>query len=55
MYEIIDEKGVIYSSNNEEEIYGFWEEMVGDNPENGEDAIGWTGDLKLVNILEIFR
>lgn len=51
MYEIIDAGGTIYSGT-EEEMQDVWDDMVyNGNPEN----IEWSGDLKLVHILEITR
>lgn len=50
MYEIRDEEGVIYSGSYEE-MYAYWEDITGENTEN----ITWSGDIELVQVLEIYR
>ena len=48
-FEIIDDQGVIYSGT-EIEMMEQWEKIT-----NQEDDIEWTGDLRLVKVVSIFR
>lgn len=52
-YEIIDNQGTIYSSENEEEIYAIFRHMV--NQDDPDILDTWQGDLKLVKVLEVER
>lgn len=48
-YEIIDNKGVIYSGDYDEMYSKFYDMIAEDSEET------WYGDLKLVEVLEISR
>ena len=53
-WEIIDDKGVVYSGGSEEEMRSIFGAIVDGNeswiPENG-----WKGDLKLIQVHAIHR
>lgn len=48
-WEIIDDKGVIYSGNGNEVLLK-WEEITG-----GETEDEWEGDIKLVEVHGIYK
>lgn len=51
MWEIIDNEGVIYSGS-ESEMYEYWNKIANqDNP----DEIEWIGDLRLIQVHDIYR
>ncbi len=49
-WEVIDDKGIIYSGT-EEEMESMFENIIEDNPEDLE----WTGDLRLIEVHNCFR
>lgn len=49
MYEIIDNKGTIFSGN-EEEITAIFYAIV-----NGDKELDWVGDLKLIEVKSILK
>ena len=49
-YEIIDDKGVIDSGSEEEMIEQFQKYITGE-----EEVPEWTGDLKLVKVIERYK
>lgn len=56
MYQIVDNKGVIYSCDDEAEAIAAFDDIV-KNGLNSEyvDADGWKGDLRLVHVLRRHR
>lgn len=53
MYEIIDNKGVIYSGENLAEMENVYNAMINKDDEYIDDD--WQGDLKLVHVLRVER
>ena len=50
MYEIIDDKGILYKSSSYDEICKRWRELMYDgNPRN----VYIVGNLKLIEVLEV--
>jgi len=55
MWEIIDNNGTIYSGT-EEEMLNIWDQILGINKYTAHPLeIKWEGDLKLIQIHNIYR
>ena len=55
MFEIIDNKGVIYACSDYDTALTAFNDIVEKGLESEYCTLGWEGDIKLVEVLQIFR